>query len=95
MWLALGLRMRVRLTRKLAERLDGVDLTRSHVGDALNLPAREARLLIAEQWATPEERRRTNMGSSSAERRAATADERSDRNGRSSVSQRKKSDSDV
>jgi hypothetical protein len=74
--LALGRRVRVRLTKKLAERLDGVDLTRCRVGDALNLPAHEAQLLIAEQWATPEERRRVNIGPFRLERRVATADDR-------------------
>lgn len=43
--------MRVRLTRKLADCLDGVDLRAHTTGDVLDLPAREARLLLAEQWA--------------------------------------------
>jgi hypothetical protein len=41
----------VRLTRKLAERIDGVDLAGFHVGDVLDLPPEEARLLLAEAWA--------------------------------------------
>lgn len=41
----------VRLTRKYAERIDGVDLSEHQVGDRLPLAAREARLLIAEGWA--------------------------------------------
>jgi hypothetical protein len=45
--------MRVRLIKKLAEKIDGVDLTGRSVGDLLNLQPREARLLIAEQWAIP------------------------------------------
>ena len=61
--------MRVRLTRKLAESVDGVDLSRCHVGDSLNLPARDARLLIAEHWATPDERRRRDAGPVRVERR--------------------------
>ena len=85
--------MRVRLIKKLAECLDGVDLTRRHVGDALNLPAREAQLLIAEQWATPAERRRTIMSRSGNERRSGTADDRGAE--RSSIRQRKTSDRDV
>jgi hypothetical protein len=51
----------VRLTRKYAEVLDGVNLTECHVGDRLPLPSREARVLLAEGWAEPapaRERRR-------------------------------------
>ena len=50
--------MKVRLTKKLADRIDGVNLSTSRVGDVLELPEPEARLLIAEDWATPRERRR-------------------------------------
>jgi hypothetical protein len=49
--------MRVRLTRKLAERIDGVDLSGRRVGDVLDLDPVEARLLVAETWATAHERR--------------------------------------
>jgi len=49
--------MKVRLTRKLAECIDGVDLGASRVGDVLELPDLEARLLIAEEWAIDRERR--------------------------------------
>ena len=45
--------MRVRLTRKLAECVDGVDLSRSREGDILDLSPREAGLLISEKWAVP------------------------------------------
>lgn len=45
--------MRVRLIKKFAEKIDGVDLTGRSVGDLLNLLPREARLLIAEEWAVP------------------------------------------
>jgi hypothetical protein len=48
--------VRVRLTRKLAEEIDGVDLTGHSVGDILDLPVRDARLLVAECWASPERR---------------------------------------
>jgi hypothetical protein len=44
--------MKVRLTRRLAEQIDGVDLTHFGVGDVLDLPAHEAMLLLAEGWAT-------------------------------------------
>jgi hypothetical protein len=43
--------MRVRLTRKLADSLDGVDLSFAHVGDTLDLIRHEAELLIVEGWA--------------------------------------------
>jgi hypothetical protein len=45
--------MRIRLTRKLAELLNGVDLSRHRVGDVLDLPMREAQVLMAEGWARP------------------------------------------
>jgi hypothetical protein len=45
--------MKVRLIRKLAERLDGVDLSGCAPGDLLELPLREAQLLVAEGWALP------------------------------------------
>lgn len=43
----------VRLTRKYAEKIDGVDLSRNQVGDLLDLSARDAHMLIAEGWAAP------------------------------------------
>src|SRR5262245_54497351 len=48
--------MRVLLRRKLAEVIDGVDLSGRNVGDVFDLPDEEARLLIAEGWAIPERR---------------------------------------
>lgn len=50
----------VRLTRKFAEAIDGVDLSRNQVGDLLDLSARDARMLIAEGWAAPCERSRAD-----------------------------------
>lgn len=47
--------MRIRLTRKLADCLDGVDLSHYSVGDVLDLPRRDAHLLLAEGWASPSE----------------------------------------
>ena len=47
--------MRIRLTRKLADCLDGVDLSHYSVGDVLDLPRREAHLLMAEGWAVDSE----------------------------------------
>ena len=48
--------MRVRLTRKLAQEIDGVDLTNYEVGDVLDLPDAKAKSLLAEEWAEPERR---------------------------------------
>jgi len=43
--------MLIRLTRKLAECVDGVDLSRSREGDVLDLSRHDANLLVAEGWA--------------------------------------------
>jgi hypothetical protein len=43
----------VRLTRKLAERLNGVDLSRARAGEEIELFRHEADILIAEGWAVP------------------------------------------
>jgi hypothetical protein len=43
--------IRVRLTKKLADALNGIDLTSARVGDVLCLPQRDAQVLIAEGWA--------------------------------------------
>jgi hypothetical protein len=48
--------MKVWLTRKYAERIDGVDLSGRHIGDRFDLPTIEAELLVAEQWALPDRR---------------------------------------
>jgi hypothetical protein len=48
--------MRVRLTRKLAEAIDGVDLRGHQVDEVFDLSPRDARLLMAEQWAIAERR---------------------------------------
>ena len=45
--------MLIRLTQKLAGRLDGIDLSHRSVDEIFDLPPREAELLIAEGWATP------------------------------------------
>ena len=50
--------MKVWLTRKYAERIDGVSLKGFVVGDTLDLALADARLLLAEQWAKPERRKR-------------------------------------
>ena len=45
--------MRIRLTRKLAGRLDGIDVSNQQVGDIMELPDKAAAMLIAERWAEP------------------------------------------
>jgi len=67
--------MRVRLTRKLAERLDGVDVSECHVGVELDLSPANARLLVAERWAVAlAERRHRNQGRPRRERRRKRSD---------------------
>jgi hypothetical protein len=60
--------MKVRLSRVLADYLDGVDVRNRHAGDVLDLPEAQARLLVAEQWAVPE-RRSIDVPPASGERR--------------------------
>ena len=43
--------MRVKLLRKLATVIDGVDLSGHKVGDLIDCPPQDAALLIAEGWA--------------------------------------------
>jgi hypothetical protein len=43
--------VRIRLVRKLAQRLNGVDVSDVNVGDCLDLSPESARLLIEEGWA--------------------------------------------
>jgi hypothetical protein len=45
--------MRIRLTRKFADFINGIDLTRRRVGDIIDVPRHEAELLLAEEWASP------------------------------------------
>jgi hypothetical protein len=51
----------VRLTRKYADAINGVDLSEHDVGDRLPLPRRDAQLLIAEGWADPDPRRESDL----------------------------------
>jgi hypothetical protein len=46
--------LRIRLIKKLAEWIDGVDLRAHAPGDVLNLSRSEAQLLLAEGWAVKE-----------------------------------------
>ena len=41
----------MRITRKFAEFIDGVDLSARRVGDVIQVSARDAKLLLAENWA--------------------------------------------
>ena len=43
--------MRIRLTRKLADYLDGIDLSAYRPGDVISMSPWQMRLLIAEGWA--------------------------------------------
>lgn len=43
--------MQVRLTHKLANTLDGIDVSACRVGDVIDLPDQEAAVLIKENWA--------------------------------------------
>lgn len=45
--------IRIRLTRKLAGLLNGVDVSALKVGDAIELPDAAAHMLVAERWAEP------------------------------------------
>jgi hypothetical protein len=60
----------VRLIRKVANYLDGIDVSRYSVGDIVELHALEAALLIAEGWAIGEHTERA------AEDRRAQSDRR-------------------
>ena len=44
---------RIRLTKKFAAILNGVDVSTLRVGDVVALPDRLARMMIAEGWAEP------------------------------------------
>lgn len=45
--------VKVRLTRKFAQMINGIDLSSAHPGEELELSPHEADLLIAEGWAAP------------------------------------------
>lgn len=45
--------VRIRLTRKLAGVLNGLDVSSLRVGDVIELPDSAARMMIAERWAEP------------------------------------------
>ena len=45
--------MKVRLTRKLAQLVDGIDLSSAREGDTLELSVDQAKMIVAEGWAVP------------------------------------------
>ena len=45
--------MLIRLTKKLAAIMNGVDVSSVNVGDILELPETAARMMIEEEWAVP------------------------------------------
>jgi hypothetical protein len=70
--------MRVWLKRKLADCIDGVDISDYRVGDTLELSTRSASLLVAEEWAEPDRRVR-DVPPPHSERRVVGAARISDR----------------
>ena len=48
--------MRVRLVRKLADKIDGVDLRGHQIDEVFDVSPIDARLLMAEEWAIAERR---------------------------------------
>ena len=43
--------VQIRLTKKFANMLDGIDLTVMRVGEVVSVPVRVAQILVAEGWA--------------------------------------------
>jgi hypothetical protein len=61
--------MRVRLIKKFAEMINGIDLSHARVGSLMTLSEREGEMLIAEGWAVP-----YFSGSTTADQRQEAAD---------------------
>src|SRR5438445_8245909 len=80
--------MRVRVVRKLADFVDGIDLTHCTVGDVIDVSEPEALAMVAERWALPA--RRSSDAPSPSQRFSAdaiiAADRRSPSNRRHSRS---------
>jgi hypothetical protein len=60
--------MRIRLTRKLANLLNGVDLTHCRVGNILDVHPSVGQMLVAEEWAEPVEQKRDTAADRSPRR---------------------------
>lgn len=69
--------MRVRLIRKLADAIDGVDLRAHEVDEVFDVSPREGRLLMAEDWAIAE--RRSADLPHATERRSSSHNQMSDK----------------
>ena len=54
--------MRVRLIKKFARMINGIDLTLARVGRLMTVSERDGEMLIAEGWAVPHFRARTTTG---------------------------------
>jgi hypothetical protein len=59
--------IRVRLIRKLAARLNGIDVSRVKVGDVIDLPDTQAIMLVKEGWAAVEVATDTDVAESSSD----------------------------
>jgi len=66
------------LTRKLADELDGVDVSRCAEGDMLEVPHHDAEVLIAEGWARPTRDSERNSAVRSASAKRAFTPDRSE-----------------
>jgi CheY-like chemotaxis protein len=72
---------RVRLIRKLANVLNGIDLTTVKPGDSVRLSSADASLLVAEGWAIPDESVGAEQEQAATQTRSRTsAANRSDKN---------------
>jgi len=71
--------MRIQLRKKLANCLDGVDVSKHVEGDVILLPRSEAELLIAEGWALPFYGRRAEQRGTSMHQDPAVAADQSQR----------------
>ena len=65
---------RVRLIRKLANVINGIDLTNVTPGDTFHLSPADAKLLIAEGWATPDESVDAEQERASSQRRSQSGE---------------------
>jgi hypothetical protein len=54
--------MRVRLIKKFARMINGIDLTLARVGGLMTVSERDGEMLIAEGWAVPHFRASTTPG---------------------------------
>ena len=62
-------RHKVQLTKKFAEFLDGIDLSRVKAGEFIELSERDAHILVEEGWARRVARREVAVAADSSRRR--------------------------